>query len=102
MSPQSLFVIVFTDRPGQGALRAQHLTAHIAWLEDQRKIVPVGGSLRRELGETPVGGLWLARADSKETLDALIRTDPFYLAGLRQGWEIFHWSKANAERLELI
>ena len=97
-----LFAVIFTDRPGQGDVRAQHLQAHVDWLEAHRDVIPVGGSLRVEPGDVPRGGLWIAEADSKAQIERLLRTDPFYLAGLRQGWEILHWSKANAARRALI
>jgi hypothetical protein len=93
-----LFAVFFTDKPGHGDVRAANLQAHIEWLERHRGVIPVGGSLRREPGEVPQGGLWIAEAESKEQLEALLRTDPFWTAGLRQSHEILHWSKANAER----
>lgn len=97
-----LFAVLFTDRPGQGAVRTAQLAAHIDWLVQHRAIVPVGGSLRQEPGDVPLGGLWMARAQSKAQLEALIQTAPLYQAGRRQSDEILHWSAANAERLELI
>ena len=93
-----LFAVLFTDKPGHGDIRAKHLQAHVEWLELHRDVIPVGGSLREELGQVPKGGLWIANAKSKLELDALLRTDPFYIAGLRQSYEILHWSKANDER----
>jgi uncharacterized protein YciI len=97
-----LFAVIFTDKPGHGELRAANLQAHIEWLERHRDTIPIGGSLRREPGEVPKGGLWIAEAASKAELEALLRTDPFWIAGLRQSHEILHWSKANAERKALI
>jgi uncharacterized protein len=97
-----LFAVIFTDKAGHGAVRTQNLTAHIEWLEQNRAVIPVGGSLRREPGETPRGGLWIANANSKEELDALLRTDPFFTSGLRESYEILYWSKANAERIVQI
>jgi uncharacterized protein YciI len=97
-----LFAIFFTDKPGTGDLRAQHLAAHCAWLEEHKDLVPIAGSLREEPGGPPRGGLWVAQADSKAQLHALIETDPFYRAGLRQSYEILHWSKANEQRQALI
>jgi uncharacterized protein len=38
----------------------------------------------------------------KNQLDDLLKTDPFYVAGLRQSYEILHWSKANEEPKVLI
>jgi uncharacterized protein YciI len=46
--------------------------------------------------------LWIAEADSKDQLEELIRTDPFFIAGLRESYEILHWSKANAQRKALV
>ncbi|MEG3063895.1 MAG: YciI family protein, partial [Comamonas sp.] len=76
-----LFAVLFNDFPGMAEVRAQNLAAHLAWLEEHQAVIPVGGSLRRELNETPKGGLWIADAQSKEELDALLRTDPFFTAG---------------------
>lgn len=97
-----LFAIIFTDKLGHGDIRAANLQAHIDWLEQSKEIVPVGGSLRHELGETPIGGLWICEAESKAQLEELVRTDPFFIAGLRDSYEILHWSKANAQRKVLV
>lgn len=97
-----LFAVIFTDKPGCGEIRASKLQAHIEWLENNKEVVPVGGSLRHEPDEVPKGGLWLANAESKAQIENLIKSDPFFIAGLRQSYEIFHWSKANAERKVLI
>lgn len=97
-----LFVVIFIDKQAQGEVRAVNLQAHIDWLEQNKDVILVGGSLRNELGEVPKGGLWIAEAKSKTQLEKLLKTDPFYIAGLRQSYEILHWSKANAQRKELI
>ncbi len=97
-----LFAVIFIDKPGLGELRARHLQAHIEWLELNKDVIPVGGSLRQELGQVPRGGLWISEANSKNQLDAPLKTDPFSLAGFRHSYEILHWSKANEERKVLI
>lgn len=97
-----LFVVIFTDKTNHGDVRAANLQAHIEWLEYHQDTIPVGGSLRERLGEIPKGGLWIAEAESKAQLEELLKTDPFYIAGLRESYEILHWSKANAERKVLI
>lgn len=97
-----LFAVIFTDKPGHGEVRAANLQAHIEWLEQNKYIVPIGGSLRHEPSEVPKGGLWVAEADSKAQIEALLKSDPFFIAGLRQSYEILHWSKANGERKVLI
>jgi uncharacterized protein YciI len=93
-----LFAVIFTDKPEQGELRAKFLSDHIEWLEVNKDVIPVGGSLRVEQGLVPKGGLWIAQAESKAQLDELLKTDPFYTNGLRQSYEILYWSKANDER----
>ncbi len=97
-----LFAVIFTDKPAGGEIRAANLQAHIEWLEQHRDVIPVGGSLRHDPGQTPKGGLWIAHAESKDQLDELLKTDPFYTAGLRQSYDILHWSKSNDGRKELI
>ncbi|MBY0410179.1 MAG: YciI family protein [Burkholderiaceae bacterium] len=97
-----LFAVIFIDKIGSGEVRNANLAAHIQWLEANREVIVVGGSLRSELTKTPKGGLWIANAPSKEQLDQLLKTDPFYTSGLRESYEILHWSKANAERQVLI
>jgi uncharacterized protein len=97
-----LFAVIFTDKVDHGHVRAANLKAHIEWLEKHKETIPVGGSLRHEPGQTPKGGLWIANAESKAQLEALLKTDPFYAAGLRQSYEVLHWSKANEQRKVLI
>lgn len=97
-----LFAVIFTDKPVHGDVRNAHLKAHIEWLEAHQDVIPVGGSLRTEIGETPKGGLWIAEAASRDELEQLLKTDPFFIAGLRAGYEILHWSKANPARKVLI
>lgn len=89
-----LFAVIFTDKPNHGTLRAENLDAHIQWVAENQEVVLVAGSLRAELGVTPKGGLWIVEAPSKEAVMDLMKTDPFYTCGLREGVEVLHWSKA--------
>lgn len=89
-----LFVVWFTDRPDQSALRATHLQAHIAWLAAHQGQVRVAGSLREQLGQVPKGGLWIVESESKASVHQLMQTDPFWTCGLRQSVEVLHWSQA--------
>jgi uncharacterized protein YciI len=56
------FAVVFTDKPGHGVLRVEHLAAHIAWLDAQKEQVLVAGSLRENPADVPQGGLWMVQA----------------------------------------
>jgi uncharacterized protein YciI len=96
-----LFAVLFTDKPGHGALRSEQLSAHIDWVEAHGDAVLVAGSLRAEPEEVPKGGLWIVEAPSKQAVLELMRSDPFYVCGLRRSVEVFHWSKA-LERKVLV
>ena len=94
-----LFIARFKDNQNLYETRIKHLDAHIQWLDTKRDQVLVGGSLRKELDEQPVGGLWIVKADTKQAVQTLIESDPFWIHGLRSGVEILHWSKAFEDRL---
>lgn len=89
-----LFAVIFTDKPGHGALRAEYLKAHIDWVAQHQDTVLVAGSLRTEPAAVPKGGLWVVEAPSKEAVLDLMKSDPFYLCALRERVEVLHWSKA--------
>jgi len=93
-----LFAVRFHDRTDCGNVRREYMQEHIAWLDEHRQTVLVGGSLRIEQGENPVGGLWLVEAPDKIAVEALISSDPFTILGLREYYEIFFWSKAFPDR----
>lgn len=94
-----LFAVLFTDKPGHGVLRAQHLEAHVQWVAQHQHTVLVAGSLREEPGAVPRGGLWIVEAASRDAVHALMQTDPFWTCGLRQGVEVLHWRKALEQRV---
>jgi uncharacterized protein YciI len=72
------FVVIFTDDVELSELRIAHLQAHIDWLEQHQAIVPIGGSLRRELGEVPKGGLRIANAPSNRRWRHCLRRLHFF------------------------
>lgn len=96
-----LFAVLFTDKSDLGALRAEHLQAHIEWVSEHQNVVLVAGSLRSEPSAVPKGGLWIVDAPSKDAVMELMKSDPFYIWGLRQNVEVLHWSKA-LERKVLV
>jgi uncharacterized protein YciI len=59
------------------------LPAHLQWLEQHRATVLVAGSLRPEPEAAPVGACWVVESDSKADVEALLRTTPFWIGGLR-------------------
>ena len=89
-----LFILRFTNNPDRPELIGQYYPAHVEWLKERDSVILVPGATRTEPDAPPVGGLWIVRADSKSEVEALFRTDPFWLQGLRQSYEILYWSKA--------
>ena len=94
----TLYVVRFTDRADALATRKQYLAAHIEWLDKNKDTILVAGSLRPEPGQDAIGGMWVVEAKDKKAIEALLHTDPFWVQGLRQSYEILHWSKAFPER----
>jgi uncharacterized protein YciI len=97
-----LFIVRFHDREEALALRHEHLQAHLDWLAANESVVRIAGSLREDPVLPPVGALWIVEATSREAVQALIATDPFSVAGLRERVEILHWSKAFPGRAATI
>lgn len=89
-----LFVVLLTDKPNHGAMRAEQLPNHLGWLAAHKDSVLVAGALRHEPDEVPKGGLWVVQAESKEAVHVLAKTDPFFTCGLRERVDVFHWTKA--------
>lgn len=94
-----LFAVLFTDKPGHGNLRAENLDAHIRWVAERRESVLVAGSLRVDPGAVPKGGLWIVEVPSKAAVLDLMKSDPFYICGLRQDIEVLYWSKALEDKV---
>lgn len=92
------FAVIFKDKPGQGALRAQQLQSHLRWLDENREWVLVGGSLREAPEETPIGGLWVVEAESRQAVQERMQSDPFLVCGLRESVQILQWNKAFPSR----
>lgn len=97
-----LFVIRFVDKPDQQVLRQQYLQSHLDWLDARRDVVLVAGSLRLDRDDAPLGALWVVEAESKAAAIEVFQTDPFWEHGLRQGYEIFYWSKAFPDEQVLV
>jgi hypothetical protein len=93
-----LFIARFTNKPERTAELPQHYPAHVEWLKKNESSILVPGAIRTELDANPIGGLWIVRAETKAEVEALFRTDPFWINGLRQSYEILYWSKAFPDK----
>jgi uncharacterized protein YciI len=93
-----LFILRFTNNPEKVHLVGQYYPAHVEWLKERESMILVPGAIRTDPAAPPLGGLWIVRAESKDEVEALFRTDPFWVNGLRQGYEILYWSKAFPDK----
>ena len=93
-----LFIARFTDDANRLSVRQKCMSDHLQWLEQHRNAVLVAGSLRRETTGIPIGAFWIVESESKEKVEELLRTDPFWVQGLRQSVEVLHWVKAFPDR----
>jgi uncharacterized protein YciI len=89
-----LFMVRFTDKPDRLDVRQAHLSAHMAWLAAHADAIRIGGPLRETPDADPVGAMWLVEAESREGVEAMLATDPFWVNGLRASVEILEWRKA--------
>ncbi len=89
-----LFAVRFYDRPERLDIRKSLLTAHLEWLRAHNDVILVGGSLRLDPESNAIGALWIVQSDSKSSIEDLLRTDPFWMHGLREKYEIHFWNKA--------
>ncbi|MDC8785359.1 YciI family protein [Roseateles koreensis] len=97
-----LFIVQFVDHPLRQALRQSQMAAHLLWLKTHEERVLQAGSLRERVDEPAKGGLWIVEAADKEAVLSLLKTDPFWIHGLRASVEVLHWSKAFEDRKVLI
>jgi len=93
-----LFILRFTNNPERVHLVPQHYPAHVEWLKQRQSKILVPGAIRTDPDAPPVGGLWIVNAESKAEVEELFKTDPFWVNGLRQGYEILYWSKAFPDK----
>lgn len=97
-----LFAVRFYDKPDRSDVRKEQLQAHVKWLGLHKGIVLVGGSLRLVADGFPVGGLWIVEAENIAHVESLLKSDPFWVHGLRESHEILHWQKAFPEEKVLV
>ena len=93
-----LFILRFTNNPEKVHLVPQYYPDHVEWLKERESMILVPGAIRTDPDAPPIGGLWIVRAESKAEVEALFRTDPFWVNDLRQGYEILYWSKAFPDK----
>lgn len=96
-----LHIVRFQDKPGTQEIRNAYMDAHLDWVSKNRSFVLLAGSMRDAPGVPPVGGLWIVDAGNKDDVMKKIKTDPFWINGVREGVEVFFWGMASDDMKEL-
>ncbi|MDD5586885.1 MAG: YciI family protein [Alphaproteobacteria bacterium] len=96
-----LHIVRLHDKPNMQDARETYMDAHLAWIEKNRSFVLLAGSLREAPGVSPVGGLWVVDAESKDDVLEKIKTDPFWANGIRADVDVFFWGMASDDMKEL-
>jgi uncharacterized protein YciI len=89
------FVLLATDRPDAGDLRARERANHRAYLtregHDGAKVA-LGGPLLAADEETMVGSMIIIEARDLAAAEAFAAGDPYRKAGLFSEWSLRPWS----------
>ena len=88
------FIIRTHDDLNKIGVRREYMEDHLQYLSENEKEILVAGSLRERMDKNPVGALWIVECDSKKRATELVESDPFFRNGLREKYELLHWSKA--------
>lgn len=97
-----LFAVLFEDSPALGSdVRRQHMPDHLSFLEKNARQIKAAGPLKGLSGESQ-GGLWIVEADSPDTVDLLVKEDPFWPTGLRRSVRILSWFQVFADGKRLL
>lgn len=92
-----LYIVLFEDNPdADPEIRTTHMPAHLKFLEENAGLVTSAGPLKTPDGNA-AGGLWMVRAGSAETVDDLVRRDPFWPTGLRKSEQVLAWTQVFAD-----
>jgi uncharacterized protein YciI len=85
---------IFTDNPDAAAVRDTQRQAHFDYLARHADRILLAGGLRPSEDGWWSGGLWIIEAGTRAEAAALCEEDPFFVHGLRRGYELQLWGRA--------
>jgi uncharacterized protein YciI len=85
---------IFTDNPGASAVREAQREAHFDYLARHADRILLAGGLRPGVDEYWSGGLWIIEAETRADAVQLCEEDPFFVHGLRSGYQLALWGRA--------
>lgn len=95
------YVILLTDKPGQGKLRADTRAVHLDYLAANKDKLLAAGALIEDDGTGGSGSLYIVDTEDRKEAERFLAGDPFSQVGLFGTVTITRWRKAffNRERL---
>lgn len=92
-----LYAVLFEDRSDADPnIRQTHMADHLAFLESNAASIQAAGPLRDAEG-VGAGGMWLVEAADRDSIDRLVKADPFWPTGLRESYRILEWTRVFAD-----
>ncbi len=83
-----LYIIYQLDRPDGAPIRAEHRTAHFAYLDEHQDILVLGGALLGDDETTREGSALIINVKSRDEAERFSANEPFRQAGLFDRVEI--------------
>lgn len=77
-----LYIIYQLDRAGARELREATRDAHLAYLEEHKDILVLGGGLLDEDGKTRLGSVLIINVPGREAAERFSANEPFRRSGL--------------------
>ncbi len=88
------FMVLATDQPASGHIRAEHRPAHLEYLKGLGETIVAGGATLTDDGEGMTGSLLVVDVADRAAAEAFSADDPFTKAGLFESVIIRRWRKA--------
>jgi uncharacterized protein YciI len=95
------YVILMTDKPDQGKLRADTRAVHLDYLDANKHKLLAAGALTEDDGSGGSGSLYIVDTEDRAEAQRFLEGDPFHKVGLFGAVTITRWRKAffNGSRL---
>ncbi len=92
-----IYAVLFEDNASRADMRPKHMPEHLEFLENNASRIRHAGPLKDTKSDAPAGGLWIVEADSRQSVQDLVRADPFWTTGLRKSVRVLEWSQVFAQ-----
>lgn len=98
-----LYILYQEDKDGAEAVRAEARERHLAYLEQHKDILVLGGALLADQGDQRLGSVLVINVPGRAEAEAFSRDEPFRRAGLFKTVKITRmrrgqWNPAAAPR----